>query len=58
MNKLISCWNVTEKCYFVVRDESEEEVLKKFAEHVESAHRMKLTEDLREKAKAMIRKAA
>ncbi len=58
MDRLISCWNVTEKCYFVVQDDSEEMALKKIAEHTEKVHNLKFTEEMREKAISVIRKAA
>jgi predicted small metal-binding protein len=58
MDKLLSCWNITEKCYFVVQDESEEEALRKIAEHAEKAHSITFTKEMREKAKSLIRKAA
>jgi predicted small metal-binding protein len=58
MDKLISCMNITGKCYYVAQAETEEETLRKLAEHMESAHPMKLTEDMREKAISLTRKAA
>jgi len=58
MDKLISCWNVTEKCYFVVQDDSEEAALKKIADHAEKVHDIKFTEEMREKAISVIRQAA
>ncbi len=58
MDKLLSCWNVTGKCYYVAQAETEEKALKKLAEHAESAHHVTLTEEMQEKAKSLIREAA
>ncbi|MBP2673468.1 MAG: hypothetical protein H6Q84_308 [Deltaproteobacteria bacterium] len=58
MDKYLSCWNVTGKCYFVVRKDSEEEVLERFSEHLKIVHGIQLTEELREKAISVLRKAA
>jgi predicted small metal-binding protein len=58
MKKVISCWKVTEECYFVAQGETEEEALEKLADHAESAHRITLTEKMREKARTLMRQAA
>jgi predicted small metal-binding protein len=58
MDKLISCWTVTEKCYYVAQGETEDEALRKLGEHLESAHQLTLTEEMRERAASLIRKAA
>ena len=58
MDKYLSCWRITGQCYFVALDESEEEALRKLSDHVESAHHIEFTDELREKAKSLMRKAA
>ncbi|MEW6719499.1 MAG: DUF1059 domain-containing protein [Thermodesulfobacteriota bacterium] len=58
MDKYLSCWNVTGKCYFVVRDVTEEGAIRQIAEHAEKAHGMEFTEELREKARLQMRIAA
>jgi predicted small metal-binding protein len=58
MDKLISCWNVTGKCYFVVRTENEEEAIRQLADHAASAHQMTLTEEMKRKAREEARRKA
>jgi len=58
MEKYLSCWIVTGKCYFVVEDESEEGALEKLSEHVKQAHQMPFTDEMREKAILAMRTAA
>ncbi len=58
MEKQLSCKTMGKECDFVVRDESEEEILNRFAEHAQSAHNLTFTKELRDKAKSMIREAA
>lgn len=58
MDKYLSCWNVTGKCYYVVRSESEDGAIKQIAEHAEKTHGMDFTEELKEKAKETMRTAA
>ena len=58
MDKYLSCWKITGKCYYVALDETDEGAMKKLAEHVEAAHQILLTEEMREKAKTMMRRAA
>ena len=58
MDRYLSCWRITGKCYYVALDESEEEAIKKLSKHVESAHQIELSDEMREKAKALMRSAA
>ncbi len=43
------------KCDFAVRDESEEAILRKIADHLKTAHGVAWTEELRAKAADLIR---
>ena len=58
MDKIISCYNLTKKCYFVAIEDSEDKVIETISEHIEKEHEIEMTEDLREKAKFFIRMAA
>jgi predicted small metal-binding protein len=55
MAKVITCRDVGVDCDFVARGQTEEEVLKKCAEHARSAHGMQeLSPELTAKVKAAI----
>ena len=45
------------KCDFAVRDESEEAILRKIADHLKTAHAISWTEELRAKAADLVRLA-
>ncbi len=56
MAKAISCRDVGVDCDFVVRGETEEDVLKKCAEHANKAHGMKeIPQELVERVREAIR---
>ena len=56
MAKVVTCRDVGVDCDFVARGQTEQEVLKKCAEHARSAHGMtELPADLAVKVKAAIR---
>ena len=56
MAKVLRCRDVGMDCDFVARAESEEELLKKAAEHADTAHDMKeIPEELLAKVRAAIR---
>jgi predicted small metal-binding protein len=56
MAKVVSCRDVGVDCDFVMRGQTEQEVLKKCAEHARSAHGMKeIPAELMAKVKAAIR---
>lgn len=56
MAKVLRCRDVGMDCDFVARAETEEEILKKAAEHVQTVHNMKdVSEELVEKVRAAIR---
>jgi predicted small metal-binding protein len=56
MAKVLRCRDVGLDCDFVARAETEEEILKKAAEHVQTVHGVKrLPKELVEKARAAIR---
>jgi predicted small metal-binding protein len=42
-------------CTFVVRDESEKEIVRKIADHLKAVHAIEFTEDLHKKAIDLIR---
>lgn len=58
MEKRLTCKNLGYECDYMVRDESEEQILKKFADHAENIHKVTFTKELRERAKSLIREAA
>ena len=54
--KAVHCSDLMKGCNFVARGASEEEVMKKAAEHAKTAHGMdKITPELAQKVKAAIR---
>lgn len=56
MAKVLRCRDVGMDCDFVARAETEEEILKQAAEHVQTVHNMKeIPEELVEKVRAAIR---
>ena len=56
MAKALRCRDVGMDCDFVARAETEEEILKKAAEHAATAHEMKeIPEEVLEKVRAAIR---
>jgi len=56
MAKVLRCRDVGMDCDFVARAETEEEILKQAAEHVQTVHEMKeIPEELVEKVRAAIR---
>jgi len=56
MAKVLRCRDVGMDCDFVARAESEEELLKKAAEHADTAHDMKeIPEEVLAKVRAAIR---
>ncbi len=56
MAKVLRCKDVGFECDGVIRAETEEEVLKKAAEHAQSVHNLKeLSDEVVEKVRAAIR---
>jgi len=56
MAKVLRCRDVGMDCDFVARAETEEEILNKAAEHVDTEHGMKeITEEVLAKVRAAIR---
>ncbi len=55
MEKRLSCRALGMKCDFAVRDESEEAILRKMADHLKTAHKVAWTEELKAKAGDLIR---
>jgi len=55
MEKKLSCRAMGLNCTFVVRDESEKEIVRKLGDHLKSVHAIELTEELRKKANDLIR---
>ena len=56
MAKVLHCRDVGFDCDGVIRAETEEEVLKKAAEHAQTVHNLKeITEEVVEKVRAAIR---
>ena len=56
MAKVLRCRDVGFDCDAVIRAETEEEILKKAAEHAQTAHNLKeITEEVVEKVRAAIR---
>ncbi len=56
MAKVLHCRDVGFDCDGVIRAETEEEILKKAAEHAQTAHNLKeITEEVVEKVRAAIR---
>jgi predicted small metal-binding protein len=55
MEKKLSCRAMGLNCTFVVRDESEKEIVRKLADHLKTVHAIELTEELRKKANDLIR---
>jgi len=58
MDRYLSCWKVTGKCYYVALDETDEGAMRKLEEHAEAVHQIHLTEEMREIARRTMRKAA
>lgn len=59
MKKQLRCRDLGHECNFVARDESEDEILKVFAEHMAAAHKISLkNKKEHDKAKSLIRKVA
>ncbi len=55
MTKVLRCSDVGFECEAVIRAETEEEVLKKAAEHVQSVHNLKeISDEVVEKVRAAI----
>jgi len=56
MAKVLKCRDVGMDCNFEVRAKTEEEILKKAAEHAKTVHNMKeITKEVVEKVRAAIR---
>jgi predicted small metal-binding protein len=56
MAKVLRCRDVGMDCDFVARAETEEEILKKAAEHADTEHGMKeITEEVLAKVRAAVR---
>ncbi len=55
MEKRLSCRAMGMKCEFAVRDESEEAILRKIADHLKTAHGIAWTEELRARAADLVR---
>ncbi len=56
MAKVIQCRDIGMDCDFVARAETEEEILKKAAEHAQTVHNMKeIPEEVLAKVRAAIR---
>jgi len=56
MAKVIQCRDIGMDCDFVARAETEEEILKKTAEHAQTVHNMKeIPEEVLAKVRAAIR---
>ncbi|MFQ5917687.1 MAG: DUF1059 domain-containing protein [Candidatus Binatia bacterium] len=56
MPKVLRCRDIGFDCDYVVRAETEEEILKKAAEHAQTAHDMKeISEEVAAKVRAAIR---
>ena len=56
MAKVLHCSDVGFECEAVIRAETEEEVLKKAAEHAQSVHNLKeISDEVVEKVRAAIR---
>ena len=56
MAKVLRCRDVGMDCDFEARGETEEEILKKAAQHADAAHNMKeIPEEVLEKVRAAIR---
>ena len=59
MSKVLYCGDVVGSCDFVVRGESEQEVLEQAAEHARTAHNLQeITPEIASKVKAAIRDEA
>ncbi len=50
MKKKLGCRAMGMKCDFLAVDEAEEEVVRRIAEHLKTAHGIEFTEDLKRKA--------
>jgi predicted small metal-binding protein len=55
MAKVLRCRDVGLDCDFEIRAETEEEILKKAAEHAQTTHNMEITAEIVEKVRAAIR---
>jgi predicted small metal-binding protein len=58
MEKYICCYNLTEKCYYVAKDVSDDRALQKIEDHIERVHGIRMTEEMRERAVLLLREAA
>lgn len=58
MEKRLTCRLFGYDCDFVVRNESEEALLKDFADHLGKMHKVTFTKEIRDKAKTIVREAA
>jgi predicted small metal-binding protein len=56
MAKILACKDAGADCDFVARGETEEEILRKCADHAKTAHNMKkIPKELRTKIRSLIR---
>lgn len=55
MEKKLTCRAMGMNCNFIVRDESEDEIVKVIADHIKTKHDVDVTEALRRKARDLIR---
>ena len=55
MEKKLTCRAMGLNCNFVVRDESEDALVRLIGNHLEKAHAIEMTEELRRKARDLIR---
>jgi predicted small metal-binding protein len=55
MEKKLSCRAMGLNCNFVVREESEKEIVRKIAIHLKTVHSIEITDELRKKANDLIR---
>jgi predicted small metal-binding protein len=55
MEKKLSCRAMGLNCNFVVREESEKEIVRKIAIHLKTVHAIEITDELRKKANDLIR---
>ena len=55
MKKRLSCRAMGINCGFEVRDESEDEIMTVIADHAVRVHKLDFTEELRQKARDLIR---
>jgi predicted small metal-binding protein len=55
MEKKLTCRAMGLNCNFAARDESEEEIVRKIADHLKTVHAIVFTGELRKKANDLIR---